>query len=216
MYDVIMKIYITRHGHRADDPSNPAGKQIPAGRPLDPDISSIGEKQATALGKRLRNEAQIKTIYASPFLRTAHTAHLIAKELGLRIKLEWAITESFYPQWFSEWPGTTERQKLAQMFDTIDLSYVQTGILPTCPEENQWRTNDRLILAMEKLAINEDTLIVTHALPMLLIQAGMAGWGEGEWNVFCCSLSCLEKVDDKWVSRLKCDGEHLKSIGLYL
>jgi broad specificity phosphatase PhoE len=211
-----MKIYITRHGHREDDPHNPSGKHIPEGRPLDPNISSIGMAQATALGKRLKVEAQIKTIYASPFLRTSHTAHLIAKELGLKVKLEWGITESFYPQWFSAWPGTTDRQKLAAMFDTIDLSYVPLGILPTCPEENQWRTNDRLLEVMKRLVIDEDTLIVTHALPMLLLQAGMAGWGEGEWNVYCCSLSCIEKMGDKWVTRLKCDGEHLKSIGLYL
>ena len=209
-----MRLFITRHGHRADDPKNPAGKQVPQFRPLDPDISSIGMEQATALGRRLKAEAKINVVYSSPFLRTARTAHLIAKEIGCKIKLEWGVAESFYPQWFSEWPGTTERQKLAEMFDTVDLSYVQTGVLPKCPEYDQWETNERLLRAMARMDLGEETLIVTHALPMLLLHAGMTGWGNGPWNVYCCSLCCVEKIDEKWVSKLTCDMSHLGNLAL--
>jgi broad specificity phosphatase PhoE len=215
-----MKVYIARHGHRADDPANPAGAQLPMGRPLDPDISSIGMAQATSLGKRLKVEAQVKVVYSSPFLRTAHTAHLADKEMGCKVRLEWGIAEAFYPQWFSEWPGTTERQKLAAMFDTIDLSYSQTGVLPTCPEADQWRTNERLVLALAKLGPglgpDEDVLLVTHALPMVLLHAALAGWGGGPYYCYCCSLSCVERVGGKWVTRLQGDGAHLQAIGLYL
>jgi len=203
-----MKILITRHGHRADDDSNPEGKTIPEGRPLDPDISSLGIVEAKRLGQRIRDEFIIKRIYASPFLRTAHTAHLIAEEVGCKVCLEWGVAEAFYPQWFSEWPGTIERQKLADMFDTIYLPYEQTGVLPTCPED-QWATHDRLMRALERLDKSHDFLIVTHGLPVISIQAGLAGWPQSMPSAYCCSLSYVETVGDKWVTRMSCDTSHL-------
>ena len=205
-----MNIFVTRHAHRGDDPTNPAGKQIPAGRPLDPDISSIGIDQATRLGKKLKKEANIKVIYASPFLRTVHTAHMVALETGCKIRLEWGITERFYPQWYTEWPGTIERQKLAQMFNTIDLSYQQTGVLPVCPESNQWDAHDRLMKAVGMLDKTEDFLIVTHGEPLISITMGLGGWQDHLPAPYLTGLSHVEQVDGKWIKRLACDTSHLE------
>jgi len=204
-----MNIYVCRHGHRADAPDNPKGKDIPAGRPLDPDISIIGQEQATRLGKRLKKEANIKVVYASPFLRTAHTAHCAALEIGCPVKLEWGVTERFYEQWYSRWPGTMERQQLAARFSTIDLSYQMTGILPKCPE-GQWDCHDRLMKVIPMLG-EEDMLIVTHGEPLIGITMGLGGWQSPPLPApYTCGLSHLERVDGKWYKRLVVDTSHME------
>ena len=93
------KIFLMRHGFRMDDPRNPEGKILPTGRPLDPDISAIGVGQAAETAELLKNEG-LHLIYASPFLRTVHTAAVIAEKLNLKIRLEWGVGEHFVPQSF--------------------------------------------------------------------------------------------------------------------
>jgi len=74
-----VNLYFTRHGQPVvlqptEDPDYPVGN---------PYLSEVGREQARLLGERLKEEAAIQRIYASPYLRTLDTAAIIATVLDV-------------------------------------------------------------------------------------------------------------------------------------
>jgi len=206
-----MNLYLMRHGHRQDDPENPNGAYFPKGRSLDPDISEKGIKQAKETAARLVG-SEIKHIYASPFLRTVHTAHHVAMALNLDVRLEWGLAEFLTPGYFEDWPGTIPPQKLAQMFATVDPDYEQTGILPKCPEYDYWEMFHRCHDTTKQLLArhpNEDILIVSHAAGTAAIPPAFIGWQNYEAKAYLCGLTKLVQEGPNWKMELHCDISHL-------
>lgn len=202
-----------RHGHRADDPGNPVGIQIPVQRPLDPDISSIGIEMADQTGDFLKDQ-EIKMIYASPFLRTTHTAAQIAEKLNLPIRLEWGVAEYFVPQWFADWPGTLAPQELKRRFPRVDSYYPQTGIMPKCSEE-YWDMHNRSMQTVNTLFArhpNENILVVTHAAVACTVPPGLTSWDNWQARPFLCGLSCLSKTDKGWNLDYNAKTDHMKNV----
>jgi broad specificity phosphatase PhoE len=83
-------VWIARHGSRLDFIDLNWFNE--ADRPYDPPLATEGEIQAQELGHKLKS-APIAHIFASPFLRTVQTAHIIADILNLPIKLEAGFSE---------------------------------------------------------------------------------------------------------------------------
>ena len=209
-----MDIYLVRHGHRGDDPTNPAGVQKPKGRSLDPDISIIGVKQAKQTGQRLKGLG-IKAIYSSPFLRAVHTAHHIAEALELKVRIEWGLSEALGPL-YKDWPGTIPPIKLARMFPTVDPDFPPTGILPNCPEKDYWESHGRYHEAVLKLLerhSNENILLVTHGAGVCSIPPALAGWEGYSGRPFLASVTKLHRDDaGKWTIGLNGDTSHLEYV----
>lgn len=212
-----MNLYFTRHGHRQDAPNNPAGAYLPKGRDLDPDISSIGVKQAQQTGQRLK-DAGIKHVYCSPFLRAVHTASEIVSQWDEKpeIRLDWGFSEHLNAMYFVDWPGTICPQKLAEMFPLVNPYFKQSGILPLCPED-YWVQHDRVIKATNIIVERhqpETVLIVAHCATVCAIAPGLTGWPGYEGKGFLCGLCKAVKQEDKWVLELNSDTSHLDYKGL--
>lgn len=208
-----MKIFVMRHGHRADDPTNPVGIQMPPGRPLDPDLSSIGIEMAKQSGDFLK-DAGIKFIYASPFLRTTHTAAKIAEKLNLPVHLEWGLGEYFLAQWFSEWPGTTSPQELARLFPMVDPYSKQTGVMPKT-SEGYWEMHDRAMKAVFMLIErhgDDNFLLVTHAAVACTVPPGLTTWEGWEPRPMLCAISSLTKGPSGWKVDFNGKTDHMKIV----
>jgi broad specificity phosphatase PhoE len=110
--------------------------------PFDSDIHPTeGVEHAKFIAKRIAETEDSPTIvYSSPFLRTAHTAHILASELsGAPVKLEEGLTEWLTPSLLVEPNGVKTEPKsaseLAARFDTIDTSY--ESVNPVVKDESQ-------------------------------------------------------------------------------
>ena len=205
-------IFVCRHGHRADDPTNPEGKKLPQGRDRDPDISPLGMRQAEQSGVRLKNE-NIKYVYCSPFLRAIRTAHLIVSQFDAKLEIwpDWGFSEFLTSEYFSDWPGTIHPHKLAKMFPLLSFKNEPTGVMPDCPEE-YWPMHDRYTKAT-KVVIDrhpgENVLIVAHAASVMAITAELSRWKDYQPLGFTCGISKLVKNGDKWKRELNSDVSHL-------
>jgi broad specificity phosphatase PhoE len=110
--------------------------------PFDSDIHPVeGVEHAQCIAKRIAESQDSPAIvYSSPFLRTAHTAHILATELsGTPVKLEEGLWEWLTPSLLVEPNGVKTEPRsaaeLAGMFDTIDASY--ESVNPVAKDDSQ-------------------------------------------------------------------------------
>jgi broad specificity phosphatase PhoE len=198
-------VWIARHGNR-EDFADPDWHKT-AARPFDPALSPDGIVQARELGQRLAQE-NIRHIFASPFLRTAQTAHQVATILGLPIKIEAGLCEFLNPAWFRTMPELLPLDVLAAQFPAIDRGYTSRAIAQF-PEtgmaalERAGRT--AMLLTAE---FSEDILMVGHGSSVVGATRGLVG-GEPEIE---CRLCCLIKIvqqKNEWHLELRGDTSHL-------
>lgn len=112
-------------------------------------------------------------VYSSPFLRTVHTAQLIALELRQPcVRIEEGLTEWRTPALWHDSSGnlceTNSSEALAQRFGTIDLDYASLN--PAASEEQTESTEDlsvRCATTVERLleyhGRGENLCLVSHA-----------------------------------------------------
>lgn len=86
-------IYLIRHGESIANTQS-----IYQGQTYDTKLSALGEKQAHAVGERLRNEP-ITRVIASPLQRTRQTAEAIARWHNVGVEIEPRIIETNHGQW---------------------------------------------------------------------------------------------------------------------
>ena len=97
--------YITRHGQISTDAAYDGSHMYPS---RDMPLSPLGRKQATLLGKRMKQMGFKGRILASPFHRTLETATLIAAEVGVPVIPYGPIHEIIRSQEFlTEYKGHT-------------------------------------------------------------------------------------------------------------
>ncbi|KAK9819604.1 hypothetical protein WJX72_000173 [[Myrmecia] bisecta] len=157
------RVFIARHGERADF-ANPAWKAT-AANPDDPPLTERGLQQAHELGVRLQDEG-IQHIYASPFLRTAQTAHQVAAVLGLAVRLEIGICEGLTQRIFPAGrPHLRSPHELSSLLPLIDTSY-RSHAHVAYPETYQ-QAQARCQLVAQLIAErhpHENVLLVGHGL----------------------------------------------------
>jgi len=97
--------------------------------PFDSPIGKEGIEHAGAIAESIRAETEGNPliIYASPFQRCAHTAHIIAEASSTNVRIEEGLTEWLIPSLLVEQNGKKTEPKsvtqLHEMYDTIDTSY---------------------------------------------------------------------------------------------
>eukprot|EP00899_Mesostigma_viride_P021038 jgi/Mesvir1/28936/Mv17721-RA.1 len=183
-------IWIARHGDREDfaDPRWP----LTAERPDDPGLSADGIVQASDLGRRLLSE-NISHIYASPFLRTVQTAHIVAEALQLPVKIETGLTEYMCPDYFCAMPVLLTPASLKARFPRLDLSY--GAKVPFSYPEYGMEAAERAGRAARMLAdahAGENLLLVGHGASVIWATQGLMGRGAG--SVVRPWLCCLVKL----------------------
>lgn len=200
-------IWLARHGNRLDF-VHPEWFNT-ACRRYDPPLSDNGFIQARQLAQRLQAE-KIEYIFASPFLRTIQTAHLIAEQIHLPIKLEAGLGEWHNPDWMSEKPEIHLPDELEQLYPLIDWSY-RSQILPDYPE-SLVKVKQRTQLAINKILqkFRGNMLIVGHAISVTGIAQALIGDGN-QINTSLCSLTQIIQQDHQWLLALNGDTSHLSS-----
>ena len=155
------QILIIRHGNRLDF-VHPEWFTI-ARKRYDPPLSKDGKEQIQQLANNMTSET-IDHIFASPFLRTIQTAHIIAQTLNLPIKLEAGLGEWHNPDWMTNSPQIHNQQELESEYTSIDWSYI-SQITPQYPETEE-DVLHRIKLTTNKLLhqYQGNILIVGHSI----------------------------------------------------
>ena len=86
--------FLLRHGMRVQS-HDESGEQLTASQlALDKyDLTPEGIKQVEEVAEKIKENGGLDLIFASPFLRTKHTAEIVAKKLGLDIKIDDRLKE---------------------------------------------------------------------------------------------------------------------------
>ena len=179
-------IWIARHANR-EDFVNP-GWFNEAERRYDPPLSADGLVQAKQLAQRLK-DSRISGIFASPFLRTVQTAHIVAETLDLPLKLEWGLCEWLNPHWMDSDPQTQSLESLAAQFPKIDLAYKST-LKPKYPEtERDCMARTGEIARRLASESKQDILLVGHGVSVLGTTMGLvSGLAATDINGTLCCL----------------------------
>ncbi len=200
-------VWIARHANRLDF-VNPEWFNT-AERPYDPPLSDDGFVQAQQLAKRLAGES-IAHIFASPFLRTVQTAHVVAEALDLPVKLESGLSEWLNPEWFPAMPQRLSPETLKALYPRIDLSYVSR--VPALYPETDEACLRRAGETARRLAAEfpEDILLVGHGASVLGGAMELGGSAaQPDLKVSLCCLFKFARQGQKWVMELNGDTSHL-------
>ena len=86
--------FLLRHGARTQS-HDEGGEQLTASQlALDKyDLTPEGVKQIEEVAEKIKETGGLDLIFASPFLRTKHTAEIVAKKFGLDVKIEERLKE---------------------------------------------------------------------------------------------------------------------------
>lgn len=199
MSDTPQRIWLIRHGNRADfvDPS----WLDTADRPHDPPLSDDGIVQARETGAWLAQHANVKHLFASPFLRATQTAQHLAEALSLPLCIEPGLVESLTEKWFPNGAPLLSPQALLLQFPAVDCRYTPR-IEPSWPETH----DDVMARAIATLALADefagDLVFASHGGFISLLIKALA-LGKGVHACPCC-LVCIERTSTGW--RLIADG----------
>lgn len=157
---------------------------------VDPHLSPDGIEQAKQTGERLRRE-NIRHVFSSPFYRAVETAHYIAEELDLPIKIEHGACEWLNPLWFDVAPEYKTLEELRKTFPRVDLSY-EPLVRPRYPETNP-EMLERCNVTASRLLDNfkEDFLVVGHGASVSGLASGFLGRKPG---LSCCAVCALTQI----------------------
>ena len=198
-------IWIARHGNRLDF-VQPEWFNT-AQRRYDPPLSDDGIIQAEELAQRLQNETIIH-IFASPFLRTIQTAHIVAEKLNLPLKLEAGLGEWHNPEWMTEKPVIHSQNELQSRYPLIDWNY-RSQIRPQYPESNT-AVNQRTREITNRLTkqFTDNILLIGHGISVMGVAQALVGDAH-QIKASLCSLTKIVKEDYQWQLKINGDTSHL-------
>lgn len=162
-------LLLARHGETADN----AARRFQGRR--NPPLNPRGREQAAALARGLRGET-IAALWASPLLRAAETAEIVAEAIGLPVQFDDRLREIDVGDWagrsyaeiFLEAPGELERWAAG------DLAFRFPG------GESLAEQTDRVVEALEEIrAAVVPALVVCHGGVIRVAQRAL-GRGVGE------------------------------------
>ena len=192
-----MIIWVARHGHRFDF-AYPQWFNT-ALRRYDPPLSHEGKIQAQNLAKTLKHRS-IDHIISSPFLRAIQTAHIIAENLDLSVKIETGLGEWHNPHWMTEKPQTHPPEELKLFYPQIDWNY-RSSLTPTYPE-----TEIMVLERMKKIAhiltdkFKGNLLLIGHSISVVGIVQGLIDQ-DVEICVDFCDFIKIVKKSNCWEIR---------------
>lgn len=206
--------------------------------PFDSDIDPTeGILHATSIAQRLASApSPPQLIYASPFVRTTHTAHIIASQVSSKtpVRIETGLTEWLTPSLLVEPDGKkTEPQtavQLSKRFSSIDVSYNSvnpvvsdddcTDVPPGAPHFVETepallkRCETTLTRVLDQVG-DESIAIVSHApcdQAMALFLEGAPSLKDsklGPWPLGGITMFSRDSKEDSWKLELYGDTSHM-------
>ena len=215
----MIEVHLVRHGVRWDS-EDPTWRQT-AVRPKDTPLSESGIRQATEVGKFLR-EKEIVEISASPYLRTLQTAEHISKALHKPQKFH---IEEGIREWVRnklDEPVYIPLQDAIEQFSLLDSEYVSLFQCPTAietPEQIHKRCRDFLQFYTERLVNLQQTtpkvsvVLVSHAATVIALIRAFLNDETFSVKIGTCSITSfqLDTTNDSSTWKMKCcaDTTHL-------
>lgn len=205
-------LWIARHGERQDHADSNWYRSSHSSFPFDPPLSAKGQIQAQALGQRLQGE-NINYIFASPFLRTVQTAHIVAEVLDLPIQLEPGLGEFLTRYSFPSLPKLRSPSELKQDFPRINLSYESPH---QCQYPETWpQAQQRMATTGERLTKKypQNLLLVGHAASVTGLTQELIHKKQKLKTPVCCLVKLVAN-DKGWNLELAGDTTHLDLAGV--
>lgn len=200
-------LWLARHANREDFVDPDWAKT--AERPHDPGLSDDGIAQARKLARRLA-EASITHVYASPFLRTVHTAHVAARALDRPLVLEPGLAEWMNPSWFDAPPDLLAPEVLSARFPAVRPA-TSPCARPTFPEskaEAFARAGAAARCLAERHAEGDAVLLVGHGASVYGALRGLVN-DAADTGCPLASVTKLVRKQDEWHIALRNDTSHL-------
>ncbi|KAF8893065.1 histidine phosphatase superfamily [Infundibulicybe gibba] len=221
---MVEKIYIVRHGFRADwfttDWKNETGL------PRDPPLTDFGLTQAKELGDyffSLPESERPTAIFSSPYYRCLQTTKPISVALGIPIYVEHGISEWCSPVM----PGAELHQRagsadfLQSFFPEIDRCWSPV-LYPSPKGENVAELHERAADFLSRFIPEVERqfpgkhariLLVSHAAPIITLVRGLLDDRKLDLRVGCCSVTEVARRSScasEWTTRRLGDGSHLR------
>lgn len=188
-------IWIMRHGDKYSSyPDCPEGKPLCFNETLmgdNPPLTPCGVKQANATADWLKDNSSayggIKNLVVSPYTRTLQTALPLAKALGLKLKIEYLLSEANQPegpfQPLNAGADAETKKQLEEASDNWDLEYGSPPI-PT-PETPIAMYNARVekcakVLKERFPPSSGNLAIYTHATTSFSVAYGLCHGEDGD------------------------------------
>ena len=194
-----------------------------------------GIKHAHCLAERLsshlrKDEVAPKHIYASPFLRATHTAHIVADKLNLSVRIEEGVSE-----WATSNLLGDDRYIPRSVFELHNLfprvNYKYSSAMTNLYTQNLWEDETDLyeraqqaINCLVESAEGDSILICTHAPCAQAIalaldvnanmdpsQSNITAWPLGGLTMFSRELNMEIGEYSDWTPELICNTEHMPS-----
>ncbi|MGW7696409.1 bifunctional RNase H/acid phosphatase [Streptomyces asiaticus] len=152
---------LLRHG---ETPLTPE-KRFSGSGGTDPALSDVGRHQAERVAAALAARGTIQAVVASPLRRCRETAEVVARRLGLEVRVEEGLRETD----FGAWEGLTFAEVKERYPDDLDAWLASTEVAPTGGGESFAAVTRRVALARDKLIARypgRTVLLVTHVTPI--------------------------------------------------
>lgn len=198
-------LWLARHGERQ-------GEAPPTldDRPHDPPLTDRGRRQAELMADRLR-DCGIESVYSSPFLCAAETAHVVAEGLDLSVFVDRGLSDALTPARFEVAPSVLTPRALAERFDTVEPSH-NSVVRPNYPETaEEARARTRRTVGRLLGGAPETVLFVGHAITVESIVFGFTGLTVEEPP--CGSVTRLTSYPWGWDMDRSAETAHLSGAG---
>tara|TARA_B100000809_G_C14988274_1_gene477045 strand:+ start:218 stop:856 length:639 start_codon:yes stop_codon:yes gene_type:complete len=199
-------IWLVRHGIREDmiDASWSEGQE----RPYDTPLAEPGRRQAEEMGRRLLQET-IDHVFASPFTRAMQTVSAVVSTLDQKFKVDPALSEALYPDWYPTDPDLDGQMRMAQLFEHVDPEHEPRAPVsyPESRPELRARMHGLFVDLTERYAGN--LLIVGHGGSIHGLCQAVVGEDQAIHTCCCCLIEIAGNGDGWELRRNGADTSHL-------
>ncbi|GHJ28815.1 bifunctional RNase H/acid phosphatase [Streptomyces hygroscopicus] len=152
---------LLRHG---ETPLTPE-KRFSGSGGTDPGLSPVGRHQAERVAAALAARGTIQAVVTSPLLRCRETADVVARRLGLDVRVDEGLRETD----FGAWEGLTFAEVKERFPDDLAAWLASSKAAPTGGGESFASVARRVALSRDKLIARypgRTVLLVTHVTPI--------------------------------------------------
>ncbi|MFE2026987.1 bifunctional RNase H/acid phosphatase [Streptomyces hygroscopicus] len=152
---------LLRHG---ETPLTPE-KRFSGSGGTDPGLSPVGRHQAERVAAALAARGTIQAVVTSPLLRCRETADVVARRLGLDVRVDEGLRETD----FGAWEGLTFAEVKERFPDDLAAWLASSKAAPTGGGESFAAVARRVALSRDKLIARcpgRTVLLVTHVTPI--------------------------------------------------
>jgi probable phosphoglycerate mutase len=153
------RLLLLRHGQ-----TELSAQRRYSGRGADPELTAVGERQATAAAARLSTRDDVSAVVCSPLRRARHTAEVVANSLGTELSVHDGLIEAD----FGAWEGLTFAQARERDPDLHARWLADTSVAPPGGESMDVvhhrvrRVRDELLTAYGDATL----VLVSHVTPI--------------------------------------------------